>query len=454
MTGPTDATTRRQVLGALGAAGLAGAVGEVPDVATAAGGGDWRLFRFDERNSGANPAGRGPSGPVGTRWTASLGDVSTPPVLDADTAYVADTGAGAVRAFDRATGDERWSTSLEVVSPRMALSGDTLYVPGDGLFALDADTGERLWTAGGDTYYAVLIRDGFAQVAGVDGLAAISLRNRETLWRNEPASVIDAAHVAGEERLFAVSSRYARVRAVDPGGGNTRWKRNLEMALEGAPVVAGGRLLVPGESALTALDVTTGSTVWTDDRPVRGSVAATGGTVYGNTADGETFALDAETGTEAWRRATVSPAGGPTMVGDALFLAGDDGTVAAVDPADGTERWRSGVDGPLETPPVVAGGEMVVAGGGTVHSLAADAATPAPTAAEGTATPTATPTGTATRTATEDAGSDDDEEGGGMVMAAVAVGALLVGGAGAAVLGSDAIREALGSSDEDGDGAT
>lgn len=456
MTELTGTTTRRRVIGALGAAGLAGAVGDAPSVgaAAAAGGGDWRLFRFDEQNSGANPAGRGPSGPVGTRWSASLGGVSTPPLLDADTAYVADTGAGAVRAIDRATGDERWSRSLDVVSPRMALSGDTLYVPGDGLFALDADTGEQLWTAGSGTYYAVLIRDGFAQVAGVDGLAAISLRNQETLWRNDEATVTDAAHALGEDRLFAVSSQYARVRAIDPGGGNTRWKRLLGMALQGAPVVAGGRLLVPGESALTALDVTTGNEVWTYERPLRGSVVAAGGTIYGNTADGETFAVDAETGTEAWRRATVPPAGGPTMVGNALYLAGDDGTVAAVDPADGTERWRSSVGGALKTPPVVAGEEMVVAGDATVYSLAANAATATPTstAAERTATPT--PTETATRTATEEAGSgDDDDDGGdGMLVAAVAVGALLVGGAGAAVLGLDTVREALGGSDGDGDG--
>ena len=80
-----------------------------------------------------------------------------------------------------------------------------------------------------------------------------------------------------------------------------------------------------------------------------------GGVVYMSSGDGQTYALDANTGAELWQQSTTilgpfhclpnvsekGPVGAPAVVGDDVYQAGGDGLVYDFAAADGTIRWKT-----------------------------------------------------------------------------------------------------------------
>lgn len=76
------------------------------------------------------------------------GGTETTPSVDAHSVYVGD-GDGNLYAFDRATGTPRWTTSLGwrfVLNDPIEANG-VVYAATIGLFALDPQTGQELWSA-------------------------------------------------------------------------------------------------------------------------------------------------------------------------------------------------------------------------------------------------------------------------------------------------------------------
>lgn len=73
---------------------------------------------------------------------------------------------------------------------------------------------------------------------------------------------------------------------------------------------------------------------------VPGKPVVADGTLYVLTQT-DLVALDAERGTERWRRENVEfPTDGPTVDGDAVYAVRNNRSVVAFDRTDGTERWR------------------------------------------------------------------------------------------------------------------
>ncbi|MCS6932074.1 MAG: PQQ-binding-like beta-propeller repeat protein [Acetobacteraceae bacterium] len=233
---------------------------------------------------------------------------------DGGTLYVA-TGMGEVLALDPATGAPRWrvrvgapargapavaggrvfvvtlenrlvalsaeegrqlwvhraspvtAMSLGLATP--AVEGEIVVAgfPSGELAALRAPEGRLLWTetvAGaargtiadiGGIRAAPGIRDGVVHVAGLSGLAiAVDLRSGRRLWEREastgstPAVAGDWAFLVAEpSRLLCVERQTGRIRWVaDPAGGGRG-------AVRAAPLLAGGRLIVPGTDSLALL---------------------------------------------------------------------------------------------------------------------------------------------------------------------------------------------------------
>ncbi|KAF1687915.1 outer membrane protein assembly factor BamB [Pseudoxanthomonas broegbernensis] len=89
------------------------------------------------------------------------------------------------------------------------------------------------------------------------------------------------------------------------------------------------------------------------------------GRVYAAAAEGSVFALDLQTGRQAWNHKTdkkegLRLAGGPG-VGDGLVAVGSlGGDVIVLDAADGSERWRAQVSSEVIAPPAVSQGLVFV----------------------------------------------------------------------------------------------
>jgi outer membrane protein assembly factor BamB len=147
----------------------------------------------------------------------NLEDVRAPTYRDGEI-YVVAGASGAVYAVDDVTGKTRWSTSLnmELVSSP-AVSAERVFVTagaGDELVAINRDTGEEQWsvklgTAGAWGVYgpSPVVADGTVYVGSVaDGCFAVDAATGEKVWTESlegsctsaPAVSDDTVYVAGQ----------------------------------------------------------------------------------------------------------------------------------------------------------------------------------------------------------------------------------------------------------------
>ena len=124
--------------------------------------------------------------------------------------------------------------------------------------------------------------------------------------------------------------------AVKPPLGR-KWIRR-DIAVQGYPLVADGRVFVATESTIQALDVTTGQTLWS-----RGSGAAT--LAYGHgrlfaTAEDAVTAIDPATGATIWTEPD-SDASGSIVVGDLVIVSSYYGGLSALRWQDGIQVWNA-----------------------------------------------------------------------------------------------------------------
>jgi len=139
------------------------------------------------------------------------------------------------------------------------------------------------------------------------------------------------------------ASAYAPDAAAPRDGVTERWAVDTPRPTD-RPVVAAGRVFLPGADALHALDLDTGESVWTagsGDRPWANAPAVVDGTVYATFRDPPgVLALDPEDGTERWR-ADLGPVSAPPVVSDEgrCYVGTRDGRLVALDTETGEMTW-------------------------------------------------------------------------------------------------------------------
>jgi outer membrane protein assembly factor BamB len=259
------------------------------------------------------------------------------------------------------------------------------------LYALDAASGERLWSHEVETWRptiggARLSAPCLGIAAGRDavfvghwvwdrslaanmqkaGVTALDAKTGEVLWTrelgdNELTAPLFA--IAGAKKLLFVGSTSGTLHALDAETGAPLWKRAELDAIRSPPAFRespqGPRLYTASKyGALRALDAVTGQELWsykTGDRIVGSpAVASVRGRelVLVGSFDRSLHAVDATTGAPVWRRATR----GAVYSSPAVFDDGKrviavasawDHRVHAFDAADGTLLWSAYTGQPL-----------------------------------------------------------------------------------------------------------
>ncbi|MFD1565406.1 PQQ-binding-like beta-propeller repeat protein [Haloarchaeobius amylolyticus] len=277
---------------------------------------EWNQYKGDSQHSGLRRDFEGPAR-VTEAWTADLVGPPGSPVCDRDTVYLG-TARGNCYALEAETGRRRWvfeTTAATDATP--VVTRDRLYVgTGDGLIsALDPATGEEEWQAelSAELESSLALSSGRLYAGHADGLTALAAETGAELWTYE-----------------------------------------TESAVAGTPAVADGRdvdrrgstqptLSEPGETALFEDDrLSEPDQRWIDER------------VFAGTADGTVFALEAETGEQAWAAPTGGAvATGPTVAADRVYVADDAGTMLALDAATGQTWFTYEIQGGFTTSPTV-----------------------------------------------------------------------------------------------------
>lgn len=267
-----------------------------------------------------------------------------------------------------------------------ATDGERLYVIGGQVFALDVQTGARLWTyrPAGETVRPrnIVERNGRVFFAGTIAFGVDAASGAE-IWRFPlplppeghavPGGLFGSTgHNAVDEATYYVSTNAHRVFALDQATGALRWNVDIGPDWRYAGVVSG--ITVSGDTVYVSarqynaengyiatgwifgLDRSTGRTIWSyrngdgsDWRTVSAPVNVAGRLLLASDLlSGSVFAVDRFTGQEVWRRSgpadKFGPIASPIPVDGTAYYASEDTYVYAVDVATGALRWRRGSD--------------------------------------------------------------------------------------------------------------
>jgi outer membrane protein assembly factor BamB len=246
-----------------------------------------------------------------------------------DSAVVAATVAGRVVALS-AHGRERWSADVggAVLGTPLVDPAGLLVVVGTAagqVVALRAADGRVAWrfateqpALGAATWTAAIprARHGAVLVPAGRTLYALDARDGALLWRAETGGIV-AGRPAATATTAVVGSGDGRAHAFDLATGKPRWQ--VVLSARENPY----RTMIYGPWWTQA-------TTLPDDRVLLSTVSGA-------------WALNGETGVEAWRIPGGWMYHQPLLLDDRVVLASERGEVAAVQPDTGADVWRTTV---------------------------------------------------------------------------------------------------------------
>ncbi|MGW0641847.1 protein kinase domain-containing protein [Streptomyces badius] len=263
------------------------------------------------------------------------------------------------------------ATDDTVIGYRIA-DQDAPQGPPTEVVALDADSGEELWsTPSGAQSTAVTGRTRDAVVAGsavvtVDAsnsrFEARDAHSGEVAWTAPFPAGTQCAPVPEGPRLLAMCATDAEVDALDPRGPTLRTlaldsgELGRPITVEGPAVPVGDTdgslvLLSPsyegaarvGYDGLARVDPASGKVTYSRfDKVYDGTPGMADGTVHLSGQTGLVTAFDSATGRKKWERQTgVEGASGPAEGDGAVYFSSASGRVVALSPNDGKTLWST-----------------------------------------------------------------------------------------------------------------
>lgn len=206
-----------------------------------------------------------------------------------------------------------------------------------------------------------------------NSLLALSASNGEKQWEFETGHSIWAKPLYHEGVVY-VASLDNILYALRADRGEEMWRAELGGSIASSPTLADGVLYVPSfDRMIHALDADSGDELWNAPAEdwVWGSPAVGDGSVYYGDVAGNFYAVDAQTGEALWSRSVQGAIqSSPLYVDGVLYVVSGDiegeeeereGQVLALNAEDGSEVWRRPTPAPVFTSPVRIGDSLVVA---------------------------------------------------------------------------------------------
>jgi len=353
----------------------------------------WAGYQADPAHTGSAAATAGPGTEPVVAWRTDTWGPATAPVVGEDRAFF---GTGfwdheRVVAVDLDTGDRAWEAGVgHEINPSIGVVDGFVYVAAEGLRTFTAENGEAVWTALQRAEpEGVTVSDGVVYTASRDREAvyALDAHSGEKLWT---ANVTGITTPAVREDLLFVSS-YSGVHALGAESGEEYWEIDPEDAVR-APLTAGEDLVYgTHREAIVAYDVDSGDRQWSQAGYFGGvSPALVDGTLYvsGHPGEGnrswspdgrsglQAIALDAATGDVEWTFTPETFIRGSPVVADGVVYVPSRNWLYAIDADSGDLRWRQPFEWAVSTP-AVADGRVLASVGGRLTSVAGPDVEPA-----------------------------------------------------------------------------
>ncbi len=335
------------------------------------------------------------TGGLSSRWSASIGRGSSKrsrviasPIVYGGKVFTLDS-RGRVSAFSQSSGSRAWSVKLAINNEKdyegygggLAIEAGRLYVAtGFGrVYALSPSSGKEIWvkkvgepmrtspTAVGGKVFATTVLGSFVCLNGEDGAE---------LWRYqglpESASMLTNASPAVSGGIVVAPYPSGELIAIDIETGSPVWTETLSRSSRGAisalrnasrPVISGGTVFAIGHGGrMIASSLKTGERLWSQNIPGVQAPWVAGGVVYVVDLHGELMALTAKEGKLLWK--SRLPGGGrwsgPVLAGNRLWLVSTKGMLVGVDAKLGSVSAKRDLGVKMGIAPVVAGGHMYI----------------------------------------------------------------------------------------------
>ncbi len=288
-------------------------------------------------------------------------------------------GTRKLHALSLNNGKERWFFDLPGSFFSPAIAGSRVFVRAESgdvgyVLSLDAASGLKLWqfkfprvgsaydNLGGHVTSPV-VAQGLVLVGASRSLYALDAETGRRVWTFEAqAPVASSAAVGGDTVYFA---DFTRLYAVDLKTGEKRWDfEHGTVTLFFAPVIAGDEVIITSYDTAYALNRHTGELLWTRTIESEGIIpsAASGDHVYVKSVN-RLYALDQATGEIVWSYGVGDFVSLPAVAGEQIYVvtrAGGSGQLRALRKSDGQEIWSAEEERLAPTAPVIAGGRVYV----------------------------------------------------------------------------------------------
>lgn len=204
-----------------------------------------------------------------------------------------------------------------------------------------------------------------------------TFRTKGDIW-SSPA-ISDGGH--SQNGMVYIGSDDGCLYAVDIQTGQERWKFETGDNVRSRPtIVAGVVYFASDDGYLYALDAETGQELWRFDTQSgmvprvpfttmdnydwdyqQSSPSIANGVVYVGSANGDFYAVDAQTGQEVWRFKTGNKVRSSPAIAEGIVYFGSwDHNVYALDAQTGQERWRFSTGGEVQPSPTIVDGVVYV----------------------------------------------------------------------------------------------
>ena len=329
--------------------------------------GPWLTFMGNGYRTGCAPGSGGPA--IGRKlWTfqdESSRPFAASPAVSGDRVYVG-SDSRKLYCLDAFTGQKIWEfeAAFEVFASPVVADGRVFvgeglhYAETAKLYCLNADTGELVWSfatsshiefsptlAGGKLYFG----------AGEDGVYCVDAQSGQKLWQYTGAHVDMSPVVTENGVLFGNVYGEPGFCCVSPADGKLRWSVSAPHGVCGSPSTDGERVYfglgngtfgmshAQPKGAVWCLSVRDGRVIWRKDvgDAVLTTVALSRGAAYFGSRDGHLYCVDALSGDTRWACDTGEPVlSSPAVADGRVYFGSDDGCLRIVEAETGKELWQ------------------------------------------------------------------------------------------------------------------
>lgn len=360
----------------------------------------WKTFRANLKRTGNVDGQTVPASPE-VVWKFSdpkvkMIDFSSSPAFTEDRVYVGSAEAsvfssrGNVYCIDAKTAEIIWKYPTEkqiFSSPTVAYNkvyiGEGLHHDYDcKLYCIGKDSGELIWEhkTASHVESTPFVADGKVFVAaGEDGVYCLDAQTGDEIWQYKGIHVDSSPAVWLGAVYFGTAYGEFAIYCVEIETGEQLWKSPMDYNVWGSPSIASGKVYFGvGHSTFVdraenpaggviCLNARTGKKEWFYDvkATVLSAISIAKDTIFFGAYDGRVYAVSADSGELKWRKKVDSPVlSSIAVVGNDVYAASKEGVIYCLGIKKGEIKWKYDTseisDAEILSSPAIADGKMFI----------------------------------------------------------------------------------------------